>query len=95
MPRMEYQRITTLRNLDDGALVRSSGLEILVEPQPQLPHVHPDRAVLRRVKSREYSDYQVSVLEVAGTAATREDVLAMESRWKKKLKSQEMGLNRN
>ena len=47
------------------------------------------------LKSREYSDYQVSVLEVAGTAATREDVLAMESRWKKKLKSQEMGLNRN
>jgi len=47
------------------------------------------------LKSREYSDYHVSVLEVAGTAATREDVLAMESRWKKKLKSQEMGLNRN
>jgi len=47
------------------------------------------------LKSREYSDYHVSVLEVAGSAATAEDVLAMESRWKKKLKSQEMGLNRN
>jgi hypothetical protein len=47
------------------------------------------------LKSREYSDYHVSVLEVAGSAATAEDVLAMESRWKKKLKSQEVGLNRN
>ena len=47
------------------------------------------------LKSRNYSDYQVAVLEVAGSAAKVEDILAMESRWKKKLQSREMGLNRN
>lgn len=47
------------------------------------------------LKSREYSDYQVSILEVAGTAATTKDVLAMEMRWKWKLQSREMGLNKN
>jgi GIY-YIG catalytic domain len=47
------------------------------------------------LKSREPSDYQVSILEVAGTAATPEDILAMEIHWKKKLQSREMGLNRN
>ncbi len=47
------------------------------------------------LKSREPSDYQVSVLEVAGTAATTDDILKMEARWKQKLQSREMGLNRN
>lgn len=47
------------------------------------------------LKSRERSDYQVSILEVAGTAATTKDILAMEMRWKWKLQSQEMGLNKN
>jgi hypothetical protein len=47
------------------------------------------------LKSREPSDYQVSILEVAGTAATTDDILAMEQRWKRKLQSMEMGLNRN
>jgi hypothetical protein len=47
------------------------------------------------LKSREYSDFQVSVLEVAGTAASVEDILEMEQRWKWKLQSREMGLNRN
>jgi hypothetical protein len=47
------------------------------------------------LKNREYSDFQVSVLEVAGTAATVEDILEMEQRWKWKLQSREMGLNRN
>jgi hypothetical protein len=47
------------------------------------------------LKSRDPSDYQVSILEVAGTAATSEDVLKMESLWKAKLQSQEMGLNKN
>ncbi len=40
-------------------------------------------------------DYQVSILEVAGTSATTEDILQMEVLWKKKLQSMEMGLNRN
>jgi hypothetical protein len=47
------------------------------------------------LRSRDPSDYQVSILEVAGTAASLEDVLTMESRWKAKLQSREMGLNSN
>jgi hypothetical protein len=47
------------------------------------------------LKSRDPSDYQVSILEVAGTSATPEDILAMEGRWQAKLQSRAMGLNRN
>jgi hypothetical protein len=47
------------------------------------------------LKSRDLSDYQVSVLEVAGTANTADDILKMETRWKRKLQSREMGLNLN
>jgi hypothetical protein len=47
------------------------------------------------LKSREASDYQVSILEVAGTALTTDDILKLEQLWKQKLKSREMGLNRN
>jgi len=47
------------------------------------------------LKSRDPSDYQVSILEVAGTASTVDDILGMERRWKLKLQSREMGLNRN
>jgi len=47
------------------------------------------------LKSRDPSDYQVSILEVAGTAATFNDVLRMEDQWKRKLQSREMGLNKN
>lgn len=47
------------------------------------------------LKSRDPSDYQVSILEVAGSSTTRDDILHMEGRWQAKLQSQEMGLNRN
>ncbi len=47
------------------------------------------------LKSREYSDYQVSILEVAGSATPTEEILKMENRWKRKLQSREMGLNSN
>jgi len=47
------------------------------------------------LKSRDLSDYQVSILEVAGTAAAAEEISRMESQWKVKLQSREMGLNRN
>ncbi len=47
------------------------------------------------LKSRDPSDYKVSILEVAGSAATMADILKMEALWKLKLQSQEMGLNRN
>lgn len=47
------------------------------------------------LKSRDTRDYQVSILEVAGTSATPEDIQTMEGRWQTKLQSKEMGLNRN
>lgn len=47
------------------------------------------------LKSREPSDYQVSILEIAGSSSQDKDIREMETRWKKKLQGQEMGLNRN
>ena len=47
------------------------------------------------LKSRDPSDYQASILEVAGTSATLNEVLTMEGRWQSKLQSLAMGLNRN
>lgn len=47
------------------------------------------------LKSRDPSDYQVSILEVAGTASKLEEILEMEKLWKRKLQSSEMGLTRN
>lgn len=47
------------------------------------------------LKSRDPSDYQVSILEVAGSAATVEQIIDLEQLWKQKLQSREMGLNRN
>ncbi|WP_269083041.1 hypothetical protein [Methylobacterium sp. WSM2598] len=48
-----------------------------------------------RLRARDPSDYQVSVLQVAGSDTTDEEILGMESLWKRKLQSQEMGLNAN
>lgn len=47
------------------------------------------------LKIREPSDYQVSILEVLGSAATADEIIAAEQLWKAKLQSREMGLNRN
>jgi hypothetical protein len=47
------------------------------------------------LKSRDPSDYQVNILEVSGSAATYEDIIATETLWKAKLQSREMGLNKN
>lgn len=47
------------------------------------------------LRSREQSDYQISILETASTAATADDILAAEALWKAKLQSREIGLNRN
>lgn len=47
------------------------------------------------LRSRDSSDYQVSILEVCGSGLSGEDILAREQRWKNKLQSREMGLNRN
>lgn len=58
-------------------------------------YVHTGHGGNKGLKSRNPSDYQISILEVAGTSATKEDILKMEGRWQSKLQSQEMGLNRN
>ena len=44
---------------------------------------------------RDPSDWIVSILQVAGSADTSDDILAMEGLWKRKLQSQTFGLNRN
>lgn len=48
-----------------------------------------------RLRSRDPSDYQVCILEFAGSSATPSDIAAMEERWKRKLQSRDMGLNAN
>jgi hypothetical protein len=45
------------------------------------------------LQSREASDYQVTILEVAGSAASESDIAASEQLWMKKLQSSIMGLN--
>jgi len=44
---------------------------------------------------REPSDFQVSILEIAGSSASEDQICQMESRWKIRLQSRELGLNRN
>ncbi|RYC32012.1 GIY-YIG nuclease family protein [Lichenibacterium minor] len=48
-----------------------------------------------KFRSREPSDYSVTVLEVAGSTATTHDVQVAEQRWIRKLRSVDMGLNGN
>lgn len=48
-----------------------------------------------RMKEVPPADYHVSVLEVASSSATFEDVMEIETRWKQKLRSREFGLNAN
>jgi hypothetical protein len=60
--------------------------------QSYLSTGHGGNVELRR---RDPSDYRISILEVVGSAATMDDVLATEVIWKAKLQSREMGLNRN
>lgn len=47
------------------------------------------------LKSSDPNDYQVSILEVIGSAASYNEIIAIEQLWKRKLQSREMGLNRN
>jgi hypothetical protein len=58
-------------------------------------YVHSGHGGNVELKSRDPSDYQVSILEVAGTSLTDLDIKQLEDRWKTKLQSQKMGLNRN
>lgn len=47
------------------------------------------------LRNRDPNDYQVSILQVAGSADDGAALNAMETLWKRKLQSREMGLNRN
>lgn len=47
------------------------------------------------LRTRDASDYVVSILEVAGSAATAEEIITLEARWKQKLLSRDIGLNLN
>ena len=47
----------------------------------------------KMLRSREPSDYQVAILEVAGSNATKHDILQSEYLWMRKLQTNEMGLN--
>jgi hypothetical protein len=58
-------------------------------------YVHTGHGGNLGLKSRDPSDYRVSIPEVAGTSATTDDIRTMEGRWQSKLQSREMGLNRN
>jgi len=44
---------------------------------------------------RDSSDYQVSILELADSTATTNQILQMKTLWKQTLQSRDMGLNRN
>jgi hypothetical protein len=47
------------------------------------------------LRIRDPSDYLVSVLEVAGSSASVDDIIGLENTWKVKLHSRDLGLNRN
>lgn len=47
------------------------------------------------LKSAEPSDYQVTILEVSGSAASTDEIVQTEQLWKRKLQSRGIGLNRN
>lgn len=47
------------------------------------------------LKQRDPSDYQVSILEVAGSRVSDAEILALEQLWKMKLRSRASGLNGN
>jgi hypothetical protein len=48
-----------------------------------------------QLKSRDRSDYQIAILEVAGTSMTMQDIMSLESHWKEKLQTRKMGINSN
>ena len=48
-----------------------------------------------QLRSREPIDYQVAILEVAGSSQNSEDIIAMENVWKEKLQTREKGFGLN
>jgi len=48
-----------------------------------------------QLKSRDRSDYQVAILETAGSSMSIHQIQILESQWKHKLQTRKMGLNSN
>ena len=55
---------------------------------------HGGNMGMRQIEGKA-ADYDVSILETAGSSQSETDVLAIEARWKRKLESRRHGLNRN
>jgi GIY-YIG catalytic domain len=81
-PREKEQYIGSARSIDGGFYQR------------WLNH-HALSGDAIRLRGREPSDYQVSILEVAGSAMSDDDILKAEQLWIKKLQTIDMGLNGN
>lgn len=47
------------------------------------------------MRNRSATDYQVSILEIASSTTTLDELIAMENRWKQKLQTRTFGLNAN
>lgn len=60
-----------------------------------LQYVRDGHGGNEKLRSRDPSDYQVSILEVAGSSLTDAEVIALEALWKKKLDTRSAGLNKN
>jgi hypothetical protein len=48
-----------------------------------------------QLKNRDRSEYQVTILEVAGSSLSTQEIWNLESHWKDKLQTRKMGLNSN
>jgi len=55
-------------------------------------HARTGRGDAIKLKSREPSDYQVSILEVAGTSTSDEEIIQAENLWKEKLQPKKWAL---
>ncbi len=98
-------RLDRLPTVWQQVLKNSKGVYLLTCPKTKEQHVGSATAEQDYIqtghggnvalKSRDPSDYQASILEVAGTASTTDEIIGMEVQWKSKLQSREMGLNKN
>jgi hypothetical protein len=107
----QLSEIETLPSSWGQILTNAKGIYLLTCPQTKEQYVggaFSDGGFLARwlmhasrqgdaaaFRARAPSDYRVSILEVAGSLATDADIVEMEQRWKDKLQSREMGLNRS
>jgi len=48
-----------------------------------------------KLKNRDRSEYQMAILEVAGSSLSTQEIWILETHWKDKLQTRKMGLNSN